>query len=71
MSDASFSFTVYMIHAMAEYWDTTPSRAYELLRESGCITDYLVRHYEVLHTLGVQYLTEDINEYVSQRGYVA
>ena len=69
MSEASFSFTVYMIHAMADYWDTTPCKAYKLLSESGCITNYLVKHYDVLHTQGTQYLAQDVNEYLVQRGY--
>ncbi len=71
MSQAALSFTVYMIHAMADAWGVAPSKAYELLNASGCIEDYLVAHYEVLHTLGTQHLVEDIGKYVAQRGYAA
>ena len=61
-------FTTFMIHVLAEAWGIPCRDVYRKLNESGAIDDYLVPHYDVLHTLGEQYLTEDIEEYLKLRG---
>lgn len=68
MTKEIFSFVIYMIHACARRWDMLPSEVYRKLRHSGCIDDYLVRHYEVLHTQGTEYLVDDIQTYLKTRG---
>ena len=68
MSKQSFSFIVYMIHACADQWGKTPSEVYCKLKDSGCIDQYLVPHFEILHTQGSRYLVEDIREYLELRG---
>jgi len=64
----SFSFVVYMIHACANKWDTTPSRVYQKLQSVECIEGYLVPHYDILHTQGTGYLIDDIKKYLEVRG---
>ena len=64
----SFSFVVYMIHACADRWKQSPSEVYRKLKESGCISQYLVPHYEILHTQGSGYLVDDIQQYLELRG---
>lgn len=68
MSRDSFSFVVYMIHACADRWDMLPSEVYRKLQSVGCIHQYLVPHYEILHTQGTGYIVEDIKEYLNVRG---
>lgn len=68
MSRDVFSFIIYMIHELAESWNMLPSRVFHILKESGCIDNYLVPYFDVLHTLGSQYLVRDITEYVEKRG---
>ena len=68
MSKESFSFVIYMIHACANQWGKVPSDVYKLLQQTGCIDNYLVPHYDILHTQGTDYIVEDINEYLGIRG---
>lgn len=70
MDKESFSFVVYMIHACANKWFKMPSEVYALLQKTGCIDHYLVPYYDVLHTLGTDYLVEDIKEYLGVRGVI-
>ena len=41
---------------------------YRELKNSGCIDNYLVPNYDILHTMGTQYLVNDIRNYVASRG---
>lgn len=68
MDKESFSFVVYMIHACASKWDMLPSEVYCKLQGTGCIEQYLVPHYEILHTQGTEYIVDDIKEYLKLRG---
>jgi len=64
----SFAFVIYMIYACGNRWHKAPSDVYKLLHNSGCIDNYLVPHYDVLHTQGTEYIVEDIREYLWIRG---
>ena len=68
MNRESFSFVVYMIHACANKWRKMPSDVYTLLQKTGCIDNYLVPHYDILHTQGTECIVEDIREYLGIRG---
>lgn len=68
MNKESMAFVVYMIHACANKWDELPSEVYQKLQSTGCIDDYLVPHYDILHTQGTDYILEDIKEYLEVRG---
>ena len=63
-----FSFLIYVIHACANEWRTTPKKVYKALKSSGCIRGYLVPHYDILHTQGTDYLVDDIHRYLELRG---
>lgn len=68
MNERSMTFTVYMIHELANAQGIAPGEVYKVLKQSGCIDNYLVPHYDVLHTMGTQYLIDDIRDYVATRG---
>ena len=68
MDKDSFAFVIYMIHACATRWSQTPSDVYKKLQATDCISNYLVKHYDVLHTLSSQYLVDDIQQYLAIRG---
>ena len=63
-----FEFVIYMIHACARKWGQSPAAVYRRLAEKNCIGNYLMPHYEVLHTQGTDFVVEDIEEYVGFRG---
>ena len=68
MNKDSFAFVIYMIHACAQKWKMLPSEVYKKLQDSGCIDQFLVPHYDILHTQGTEYIVENINDYLSARG---
>lgn len=69
MNEDSFSFVVYVIHACADRWDTTPSNVYHAIKNSGCLDTYLIPYYDVLHTQSTDYIVHDIGEYLERRGF--
>ncbi|WP_102341539.1 DUF3791 domain-containing protein [Galactobacillus timonensis] len=71
MNEDNFSFAVYMIHACADRWNTTPSKVYAALEKSGCLDNYIIPYYDVLHTQSTDYVVHDIGEYLKDRGVIA
>ncbi|MBR1796565.1 MAG: DUF3791 domain-containing protein [Clostridiales bacterium] len=71
MDKDTFEFIVYMIHACANKWGQYPSAVFARMRDSGCIVNYLVPNYDILHTQGTDYVVSDIEEYLEGRGGVA
>lgn len=68
MNQDSFSFVVYIIHACANKWRSTPSEVYQRLKDSGCIDNLLVRDYDVLHTQSSSYVVSDVEDFLKARG---
>lgn len=68
MNQDSMEFVVYMIHACANKWKLSPKQVYGKLQEAGCIDEYLVPNYDILHTQGSAYLVDDIRKYLRIRG---
>ena len=68
MNRDSMAFVVYMIHRCANRWGLSPAEVYGKLRESGCIGEYLVPCYDVLHTQYSAYVLEDIEQFLRNRG---
>lgn len=71
MTKEVFEFVIYMIHACARKWGQSPSVVYKRMQNTGCIENYLVPHYEVLHTQGTSFVVDDIEEYLKMRGDAA
>ena len=67
MNQDTMEFVVYMIHACANKWNLSPKQVYHKLQEAGCIDEYLVPHYDVLHKQGSSYFIDDIAEYLRIR----
>ena len=61
-------FSVFVIHQLAEKWHKLPTEVYAILDRTGILDNYIIKHYDTLHTLGMEYLTEDISEYVEEEG---
>lgn len=68
MNEDSFSYIVYMIHACADHWNTTPSKVYQAIKKSGCLDEYLIPYYDILHTQSTDYIVHDISEFLKNRG---
>ena len=64
-------FVIYMIHACSHKWGQSPSVVYKRLQNVDCIDNYLVKHYDILHTQGTAFVVNDIEEYLKMRGDAA
>lgn len=61
-------FTVFLIHCLAEQWERLPSDVYQILNSTHILDDYVLPCFDVLHTLGREYLVDDITEFVKEKG---
>ena len=62
------TFVVFILYALGEHWKMTTPEVYEILSTRGILDDYIIKCYDVLHTLGKEYLVEDITEFVREKG---
>ena len=60
------TFVVFVLHALGQHWNMTTPEVYEILNTTGILDDYIIKCYDVLHTLGKEYLVEDITEFVRE-----
>lgn len=60
------TFVVFILHALGQHWNMTTPEVYEILNTTGILDDYIIKCYDVLHTLGKEYLVEDITEFVRE-----
>ena len=61
-------FTVFIINKLSEYLKKPVHEIYKILKDSDILDDYIIGCYDVLHTLGSEYLMEDITEIIKERG---
>ena len=61
-------FSVFVLHHLARAWNMPVPDTYSALNEAGIIEGYLVPCYDVLHTLGSEYLVEDLTDLARERG---
>ena len=62
------TFVVFILHALGQHWNMTTPEVYDILNSTGILDDYIIKCYDVLHTLGKEYLVEDITELVREKG---
>lgn len=60
-----------MIHELANANAEAPSEIYKVLESTGCIRDYLVPFYDVLHTMSSESVIDDVRSLLNrdERGY--
>ncbi|MBB6622372.1 DUF3791 domain-containing protein [Clostridium gasigenes] len=56
------------VNYISEYLKKPVSEIYIILCEMDILDSYIIECYDVLHTLGSQYLMEDITEVLKERG---
>ena len=59
---------VFVLHDLGQHWNMTTPEVYDILNSTGILDDYIIKFYDVLHTLGKEYLVEDITEFVREKG---
>ncbi|MGG7165578.1 DUF3791 domain-containing protein [Clostridium ihumii] len=61
-------FTVFIINKLSDYLKKPVSEVYNILKDTNILDEYIIECYDVLHTLGSEYLMEDIIEVLEKRG---
>ena len=61
-------FSVFIINKLSDYLKKPVSEIYKILKDTNILEDYIIECYDVLHTLGSEYLMEDITELIKERG---
>lgn len=61
-------FSTYCIGNVADAFGIDDCEAYNRLRKSGILLDYIVKHYDVLHTYSRRYITDDLTSLMKERG---
>lgn len=67
-TENELKFRVFLIHNLADKWKKTPSEVYKILNDTRILDDYIISCYDTLHTLGKNYLMEDITEFAIEKG---
>ena len=62
------SFSIFILYSLAEKWNKTPAAVYNILNSTGILDNYIIAGYDMLHTLGKEYLVEDITDFVREKG---
>ena len=61
-------FGVFLIHRLAERWGKPVPEIYAILNNTGILDGYIFKCYDTLHTLGTEYLVEDLTEFAREKG---
>ena len=69
-NNEQLKFCVFTINQISQFMEKPTDVVYRLLAESGILDDYIISHYDTLHTLGRDYLIEDIIGFMNDRGVV-
>ena len=67
-TDKELEFAIYLINKVADYLHKPITQVYAQLNQVDIIDGYIIKCYDVLHTLGENYLVEDIIELMQMRG---
>lgn len=67
MQERELSFCIFLLYSLAEKWNVTPGEVYQVLNVTGILDEYIIPCYDVLHTLGREYLVDDITEFVNEK----
>ena len=61
-------FSTFIFYSLSERWNKTPAEVYKILDSTGILDGYIIEAYDVLHTLGKEYLIEDITGLLREQG---
>ena len=68
MTQNDIEYITAIIGALSTMLGLPCSRIYRSLTASGLMTDYLVKCYDVLHTLSLEYVAEDVVTLMQKKG---
>ena len=68
-TENELTFSIFIFYSLSDSWNTSPAEVYKVLNSSRILDGYIIEAYDVLHTLGKEYLIEDITEFANERGF--
>ena len=68
MNKAVLEFVTICIGRLAFTLQMPPKEIYNRLKSSGILYDYIIPCYDVLHTFGSRYLTDDLIDFMKEKG---
>ena len=71
MDTNNLDFVTYCIGNLARRLNLTQLDVYTRLKNSGILTEYIVPSYDVLHTFSKEYLMEDLQNYMKEKGVLS
>jgi hypothetical protein len=69
-NDKQLKFSVFMINQISQTIKKPTAVIYKHLSESGILDEYIIGHYDSLHTLGSEYLVDDVTGMLRDRGVI-
>lgn len=69
MTKEQVDYVTCVIGALAQLTGQTCSHIYRRLNCTGIIKDYLAGAYDVLHTLSLEYVAQDVIDLMKKKGY--
>ena len=67
-NDDQLKFCVFVINQISQFTKMPTAIIFKYLAESGVLDEYIISCYDSLHTLGREYLVEDITGLLHDRG---
>ena len=67
MNNSQLTFAVFVLNKYALSTKQPISDVYEYFDRLRILDDYILKHYDVLHTFGENYLMEDLTQFISQK----
>lgn len=67
MKSNQLAFSVFILNKYASATHLPITEVYKRFDEQHILDDYIIKHYEVLHTLGENYLIEDLTEMLTRK----
>jgi hypothetical protein len=67
-NDEQLKFCVFIINQISQTVKKPTADVYKFLTESGVLDEYIIGCYDSLHTLGREYLIDDVTGMMRDRG---
>ena len=68
MDEKRLEFAIFCIESLAEKLEMNPAKAYEIVKSTNILDDYIIACYEPLHSQSKGYIVEDLIEVLKERG---
>ncbi len=66
-SEKELEFILFYVEFVVKSLNQEPDMIYQKLKESGLLQNYIIDNFDVLHTLGKDYLVDDIIQIMKER----